>query len=245
MRNREAWRPSKFVLERGRLRPSPDPAMVGRGSRFVARLKAPVYQSLIEAHAAGRLLDLGCGRVPFYQLYAPRVDDCVCVDWEHSLHDGSHVDLTADLGRPLPLPSAGFDTILLTEVLEHVPHPEILWAEIARLLRPGGKLILTVPFLYWIHESPHDHFRYTGHRLALFCREHGLEVLHLAPTGGAPEVVLDVLAKLCGVSRLLSALHLALARAVVALPPVRALSRRTAELFPLGYALVAARGAAA
>lgn len=243
MRNGERWRPSKFVLVRGRLRASPDPRVVGRGSRFVAGRKAPIYQRIIEGHARGRLLDLGCGRVPFFGVYGDLVEECVCVDWEHSLHEDSHVDLTTDLNRPLALPSASFDTILLTEVLEHIARPEDLWAEIARLLRPGGKLILTVPFLYWIHEAPHDHFRYTEHRLALFCRDHGLRPIHLEPTGGAPEVMLDVLAKLCGVSRILSLLHLTAARLLMALPPVAVLSRKTARRFPLGYSLVAVREA--
>ena len=202
---------------------------------------APVYQRAIGEHARGSLLDLGCGAVPFFSLYRHRVEEVVCVDWPDSLHRASHVDREMDLNEPLDLPDQSFDTVLLTEVLEHIARPDMLWGEMARVLRPGGVLILTVPFLYWLHEEPHDHFRYTEHRLELFCRDHGFSVEELRPTGGAPEVLLDIVAKHCGVSKVLSALHLVVARGLMALPPVKAVSRRTGRKFPLGYCLVARR----
>jgi SAM-dependent methyltransferase len=243
MKNVEHWKPTKFVLSRGRLRASRDPAVVSRGSRFVAQHMAGVYQRAIEGFAHGTLLDLGCGQVPFYGLYRDRVTESLCIDWPNSHHPVSHIDQAMDLNEPLALPSESIDTILLTEVLEHIARPEVLWGEMARVLRPGGTLILTVPFLYWVHEDPYDYFRYTEYRLRLFCQDHGFTVVELEPTGGAPEVLLDILAKHCGVSRVLSFCHGLFSRGVMALGPVRKLSRITGRKFPLGYCLVARREA--
>ena len=147
----------------------------------------------------------------------------------------------ADLNRPLPFAEASFDTVLLTDVLEHIARPEQLIAESARVLRPGGKVIVTVPFFYWIHEEPHDYYRYTEHALARFCDEAGLDVLSLEPYGGLPEICMDLMVKNIAFSKLLTR---ALARMFGFFSrhwPARNISRKTARVFPLGYCLVAGR----
>jgi len=64
------------------------------------------------------------------------------------------VDVISDI-TSIPLPDASFDACLCTEVLEHLPHPIEALRELARLLRPGGRLILTAPFCSLTHFSPH------------------------------------------------------------------------------------------
>jgi SAM-dependent methyltransferase len=210
-----------------------------RSSRFIADRLAALYQDLIRAHARGRLLDLGCGKVPLYATYREHVVDVTCVDWGGTLHQSPHLDLDQDLNQGIALPDASFDTVLATDLLEHIERPEVLFASIARVLRPDGVLILTVPFLYGLHEVPHDFHRYTEYKLAGFCRDQGLDVVDLRPYGGAFEVLADVWARLIGRSRALSAIHLLLARAWSASPPGRAIRRATERKFPLGYSLVA------
>ena len=61
---------------------------------------------------------------------------------------------------------------------------------LARVLRPGGKLLLCVPFFYWIHEEPHDYYRYTEFALARFCELSELKIICLEAYGGLPEVLL-------------------------------------------------------
>ncbi len=61
----------------------------------------------------------------------------------------------------IPLEDGSFDTVLMTEVLEHLEEPARGLAEAGRLLRPGGKLILTTPFMWPLHEEPRDFFRYS------------------------------------------------------------------------------------
>lgn len=71
-------------------------------------------------------------------------------------------DIQAD-GAWLPLAPMSFDAVICTEVLEHVPDPRLLIVESHRVLRRGGKLIATVPFLYRMHADPYDFGRYTDY----------------------------------------------------------------------------------
>lgn len=136
-----------------------------------------------------------------------------------------------------------FDTILLSDVLEHIAEPWRLFREMTRVLRVRGRIIISVPFFYWLHERPHDYFRYTGFALQRFATENELDVLELRPYGGAPEIVADIVAKtatwvpLIGVPVAL-AVQLA-ARASLATPWGGAISRRSSAVFPLGYMMVA------
>lgn len=70
--------------------------------------------------------------------------------------DTSRIDLISDI-TAIPAPDASFDAILCSEVLEHVPEPTHALDEFARLLKPGGKLILTAPFASNVHMAPY-HF---------------------------------------------------------------------------------------
>lgn len=243
MKNQADWRPTKFIQHDGKLRASRDPAYLPRCSRFVADVVAPHCDEIIRQHARGRLLDLGCGRVPFYEVYRPLVSESVCVDWAGTYHKNAHVDLECDLTQPMPLPSASFDTVLMTDVLEHLPEPASAMREIARVLRAGGCLILGVPFLYWLHEEPHDYYRYTEFALRRFCRESGLEVLSLRPYGGLPEVFFDLTAKAgTFMPRKLAGAFLRLHGAAALLcrtALMRKISRATQGTFPLGYILAA------
>jgi SAM-dependent methyltransferase len=148
-----------------------------------------------------------------------------------------------DLSTSLPLGSASFDTVLLSDVLEHVPDPALLCAEIARVLAPGGVLLANVPFYYGVHERPHDYYRYTRFALERFMRLAGLDTVEIEPLGGSLEIFADLLAKhLQPVPLAGPPLALVLQRLVALLGrtrPGRRLALRTAEVFPFGYALVA------
>ena len=241
MKDADAWTPTKFVMTERGLQASRDTREVSISSRLSADLMAPRYQRMLERHARGRLLDLGAGHAPLFGVYRGLVDAVTCVDWPGSPHPSRHVDLFLDLNERLPLPDAGYDTLLLTDVLEHISQPHILWPEMARVLAPGGRLLLATPFMYWIHEAPNDYLRYTEHMLRDCCTRNGLEILELRAQGGSPEVILDIVGRHLAWSPLLSRVHLAVARAMLALSPVRRLSERTRRWFPLAYTLVAAR----
>lgn len=237
MKNRTAWQPTKFVLDgRGRLRAS---ATYNRPSRFIMDIQAEVYQDATEGHARGDLLDMGCGDVPLLRVYEPRVDSVTCVDWGDSHFAGKFLDHLYDLNRPTDLPGRSYDTILLLDVLEHIAEPAVLLGEVDRLLRPGGKLILTVPFLYPVHAQPYDFHRYTRYGLEHYLGKTSLRALELDSYGGLGEIWWDTLTKATAGVPLLGNLTYWLARGLRNSWPGKRLRRATREKFPLGYVLVA------
>lgn len=243
MRNKETWQPSKFEFVNGKWIASRDRRQVGLGSRLAAELIASRYDRYIKDHVRGRLIDLGCGRVPLYGAYKPYVGDNVCVDWENTLHKNEHLDLECDLNTELPFADGEFDTVIFSDVLEHVPKPEQVLKEVSRILAAGGKLLLNVPFYYCIHEEPHDYYRYTHFALRRFMANAGLKLVLLEPTGGAPEVLADTLAKnLLQVPRIGELFAVLIQRATLAFIATnfgKAVSKSTSEKFPFGYFLIA------
>lgn len=238
MKNAAAWKPTKYYLLGDRLMPSQDQAMLGVRSRFVGALQAMTYQQVIQRHARGVLIDLGCGDVPLYLVYRTHVSEIICVDWADSIHANPHVDIEADLNQGLPLPDATADTILSTDVLEHIRDPFMFWKEVGRVLKPGGKVILTAPFLYWLHEEPHDYFRYTRHRLKAFCDENGLIVLELFPYGGPLAVILDIIGK--NLPWFVAA-YQSVAKAFYRSRLGQRIDERNRHSFPIGYVVVAVK----
>jgi SAM-dependent methyltransferase len=245
LRNVEHWHPTKFVRVGHVLRASRDPADVSISSRFVADVVAPYYDRAIHAHAHGRLLDMGCGYVPLYDTYRDLVSENICIDWQNTAHVNPYLDQMVDLTGTLPFDSGSFDTVLLTDVLEHIPDPMNLMCEIARILRPNGKLILGVPFFYWLHEVPHDYYRYTEFALRRFCQLSGLRVVEIVPYGGLPEVLLDLISKGLNFFPHPLAASLRPVHTVASLLsktyPVRKLSERTRSSLPLGYVMSAGK----
>lgn len=105
----------------------------------------------------GDVLDLGCGSKPYQKFFGAGVNSYVGAD----VAPGPAVDIQLTPGEALPFPNASFDTVLCTQVLEHIRGIDALWQEITRVLRPGGHLVLTVPFLFHLHGEPHDYRRFT------------------------------------------------------------------------------------
>lgn len=196
MRNEDQWVPTKFIQHKGSLKATKNRDELSVGSRLIASIVADLYGQALPVHATGRLLDMGCGQVPFYAAYRDHVSETVCIDWANSPHRIEHLDMECDLTGEIPFPDASFDTIILSDVLEHLPDPKLCWQEIARLLKPGGKLIMNVPFYYPLHEEPNDHYRYTRFALQHFAQSVDLDVVELKPIGGALEVLADIVSKL-------------------------------------------------
>jgi SAM-dependent methyltransferase len=241
MKRPAEWHPSKVIWNPRRGRHEANPAYVSLGSLFLVDQLAGPYQRVIETHARGRLLDCGCGDVPYYHFYRERVTSTTCVDWGASAHGRLHVDQEVDLNQPLPFEAASFDTVLLADVLEHIAEPVRLVHEIARVLAPEGKLIVLVPFLYRVHEAPYDYYRYTAYALEHLCRQAGLEIVELEPYGGYPDVLLDLLNKGLAAAPLLCRAFLVGARWVSRARFVQRWRESTKGAFPLGYCVVATK----
>lgn len=237
--------PTKYVLKNGRLRGSRDPLEVGIGSRLTSDLVAGFYDANLSRHASGQLVDLGCGKVPLFAAYREYVSGITCVDWSPPDEGTTHIDYECDLNESLPLDSAQFDTVILSDVLEHVARPDMLWSEIARISRPGAKVLMNTPFLYCLHEQPHDYYRYTAHALRRFAETNGFEVISLEAIGGTPEVMTDISAKhlqfVPFVGKVLASMLQSVTSWSIRTRPGRSFSDRTSDAFPLGYAMIAIR----
>ena len=243
MKNIDQWRPSKFVFKNGKLRASRNPSEVQISSRFVVDIVASHYQQYLPKYASGKLIDLGCGKVPLYEAYKDFIESNFCVDWENTNHKKQFLDVVCDLNKPLPFVDGTFDTILLSDVLEHLHEPGDLWREMSRILRSEGKLILNVPFFYKIHESPHDYYRYTEFALKRFAEKSGFVIKVMEPIGGVPEILTDIMSK---TSMLIPMIGKTLAKVMQTLGHLfirtklgNKISRKTKILFPLGYFIVA------
>ncbi len=195
MKNIDQWIPTKYEFRNNKLRGSRNHKFLTISSRLMADITASFYQEYLRKYVTGKLIDLGCGTVPFYELYKDLASEITCVDWPNSTHKNKYLDLECDLNQPFPFPDARFDTIIISEVLEHIANPELTWSEMKRILTPGGRIILSVPFFYKIHEAPHDYFRYTEFALKNFAVKNNLKVLELKNFGGLPVIFADIIAK--------------------------------------------------
>ncbi|QDT05884.1 hypothetical protein K227x_42890 [Rubripirellula lacrimiformis] len=239
MKNEDKWIPTKFRYRKGRLIGSRDTEFVNLASRTISDRVAACYDRAIPMHCRGDLLDIGCGRVPLLLAYRDHASSVTCVDWPGSPHDIQHADVLCDVNQPIPIPDNSFDTVICSDVLEHLHTPHITIQEITRVLRPGGKLFLNVPFLYGLHEQPHDYHRYTRFALEHQAAVNGLEMVELSKIGGAGDAICNILAKLIIhipiAGTLLSWLLQTTWNGLRKLSLVRTAEMKTAAIFPLGY----------
>ena len=141
---------------------------------FIARrgLAAAITEFAHDLH--GRLLDVGCGSKPYERLF--RVDQYVGLDIESERTRTAAVADHYYDGHRFPFVDASFDALLCNQVLEHVFNPNEFVAEMHRVLKPGGRLVLTVPFVWDEHEQPLDYARYSSFGLRALFEENGFAI---------------------------------------------------------------------
>lgn len=138
--------------------------------------------------AGSRVLDVGAGSCPYRPLFAHceyRAQDFAGLQGEQLRHGGyGGIDYLCD-ATAIPVPDGSFDAVLCTEVLEHVPAPDALIRELARVLRPGGRLMLSAPLGSGIHQEPyHFYGGYTPYWYLRFLAQAGFADIRIEPNGG-------------------------------------------------------------
>jgi SAM-dependent methyltransferase len=158
-RREEGWRPPLF----------PPPAggfgrLVAAARRFLDVQAGSGWSDLsaVLPGVRGIAVDVGCGAQPYRPLFHQSVTYIGIDTADAKAHFGYEVpDTRYYSGDRWPLDDASADFVLCTETLEHVPDPTAFLAEAARVTKPGGHLLLTVPFAARWHFIPYDYWRYT------------------------------------------------------------------------------------
>jgi SAM-dependent methyltransferase len=165
---------------------------------LLARLPGPLrrhilhFESVIEDSArafaaslpdGASLLDAGAGECQYAHLFHRQRYLAVDLGIGDPSWNYRRLDCIADLAA-LPLAPASFDACVNIVTLEHVREPAAVLAELARCLRPGGRLLLIVPMEWEVHQAPHDFFRYTCHGTRYLLERAGFEHIRIDPVGG-------------------------------------------------------------
>lgn len=155
------------------------------------------------ASETGAVLDVGCGEQPYRSLLTRAgsyqgLDIAEADDrFGYARDDTLYVS-----GYPWPVAGASVDLALCTEVLEHVLEPSLLLSEVRRCLRPGGRLLMTVPFAARWHFVPYDYWRFTPSGITHLLREAGFADVRVFSRGNpvtvAAQKVIALIAPLGG-----------------------------------------------
>ena len=146
---------------------------------LVERINRAYVQEAAGCYGRGRVLDTGCGRRPYAEFFS----DYTGLEFDRVRYADAPADVWGS-GMELPFRDKAFATVFSSQVLEHVPEPWRMVAEMARVLEPGGHLILTAPHIWGLHEAPHDYFRFTCYGLEHLARRVGLQPVEVRPMAG-------------------------------------------------------------
>ena len=158
---------------------------------FAPSLIHPFYiirKSLLEnvrkfsGSLSGRMMDFGCGSKPYKSLF--KISEYVGVDYENEghPHTNEEIDVFYD-GKTLPFEDQYFDSVLCSEVLEHVFELDATLKEINRVMKSGSNILITCPFVWNEHEVPFDYARYSRFALKDILNRNGFEITHFAKSG--------------------------------------------------------------
>lgn len=149
-------------------------------------LTAMVYAA--EKYASGNMIDVGCGSKPYQQLFQPFIDTYFGIDFPPTIEAHYGSDTKADLFidcTDTELENESYDTILSTQVMEHIYDTKKYIAECYRILKKGGVGIFTVPFLWECHAEPFDYYRFTRYAIERQFQEQAFKIMELRPLEGA------------------------------------------------------------
>ena len=114
------------------------------------------------------IFDLGAGESHFRDLLS-RFKEVLSVD----LFPYQKIDVVADFTKEVPLRDSSGDIVVISNVLEHIIEPQFFLNECVRVLKSGGTIVGTAPFLLWVHQEPYDYNRFTDFMLKHILEEAG------------------------------------------------------------------------
>lgn len=150
---------------------------------FEAAIEDAVARFAEELARGALVLDAGAGEATYARFFAKQRYVGVDLGVGDPQWDYRRLDAVGDLLR-LPFRSGTFDACLNVVTLEHVPEPARAVEEMARALKPGGRLLLVAPQDWEVHQAPHDYFRFTRYGLRYLLDQAGFMSIQVRPVGG-------------------------------------------------------------
>jgi SAM-dependent methyltransferase len=152
-----------------------------------------VLKSIIrnKHHIHGIMMDFGCGTKPYKSLFD--VEKYIGVDYKgdgHS-HENEQIEVFYD-GKTIPFSDNYFDSVLCSEVFEHLFNIDDILNELHRVTKPGGKILITTVFVWNLHEVPIDYARYTPYGLKYLFEKNGFKVIISEQNGGYVELISQI-----------------------------------------------------
>lgn len=149
-------------------------------------VRRSILDALINCRSSfhGFFLDVGCGVMPYRSLLLEspsKIQKYIGLDIPGVTY--SPPDLYWD-GMKIPIPDSTIDSGMATEVLEHCPYPASVLNEVHRVLKSDGAFFFSVPFLWPLHDVPHDEYRYTPFSLKRLFTDAGFASVELYALGG-------------------------------------------------------------
>jgi SAM-dependent methyltransferase len=138
-------------------------------------------------YVKGKTLDFGAGTAKYKKIIAPLTSEYVAFD----MVAGPNIDVVGDI-LSSPFQDAEFETIICSQVLEHIQKPWLVAKEINRILKVDGICIVTVPFLIPYHADPSDFFRFTKQGLISIFEDSGFKIIESGTYGGNYTVLADL-----------------------------------------------------
>jgi len=120
------------------------------------------------------ILDYGCGNSPYREMFNDKNSKYVTADIVENILAEVHLDSKGQV----PLDNNSFDTIISTQVLEHVDNPNLYLSEVKRLLKKDGTLILSTHGYWLYHTTPNDYWRWTSAGLKKILSENGFDIIY-------------------------------------------------------------------
>ncbi len=149
---------------------------------LMSSMTSPRQHAFMARYADRRLaLNVGAGKTTFHEYFPNQVTTDV------EVRPGTHIDIVADAHNLSAIPNHTYEVVLFTEVLEHLHTPHLAIAELRRILKPGGLLLLTTRFIFPLHGSPVDYYRYTKYGLRHLLQD--FEIVELSAEANTMETL--------------------------------------------------------
>lgn len=144
----------------------------------------------------GICADIGSGNAIYKDIILSKVDKYIAIDkssiHEHMFKTSNEKFIDADI-KDLPLENNSIDSIILTQVLEHIDEPYTALNEITRIIKKDGILILSVPFIYQAHATPYDYFRFSEYGLKKLLKDYNYEILEFHNQGYFGTTIISII----------------------------------------------------